>query len=109
MNLERRQADRIEVEATKRDVIVRDSRIIRSVDFDITTPNRLCTAEAPGGATRLLPGLGSELLTQGEFYDRLPASASKEDRNTAKEDRRELEPMPHSETSPERDRCSVRD
>ena len=38
-----------------------------------------------------------ELLTKGELDDRLPTSASKEGRNTAKEDRREFEHVPHSE------------
>jgi hypothetical protein len=56
-----------------------------------------------------LLGTGGQLLTQGEFDDCLPASASKEDRNTSKEDRRELEQMPHSEAYSARRHCSIRD
>jgi len=47
----------------------------------------------PGVAS--LQGVGSELLTKGEFDDRLLASASKERRNTAKGDRREFEQVSH--------------
>ena len=50
-----------------------------------------------------------ELLTEGEFDDRLLASASKESRNTAKGDRREFEQVPHSEMHSARVRCAIRD
>ena len=42
-------------------------------------------------------GESGELLTQGEFDDRLFSSASKEGRNTTKGDPREFEQVPHSE------------
>ena len=61
----------------------------------------------PGSAS--LQGVGGELLTEGEFDDRLLASASKESRNTAKGDRREFEQVPHSEMHSARVRCSIRD
>ncbi len=61
----------------------------------------------PGSA----PSLGEcgELLTKGEFDDRLPTSASKEGRNTAEEDRCEFEQMPHSDAYSARRHRSIRD
>ena len=61
----------------------------------------------PGSAAFL--GVCGQLLTKGEFNDRLLVSASKERRNTAKEDRREFEQVPHSEMHSARVRCSIRD
>ena len=60
------------------------------------------------GATPLL-GERGKLLTKGELDDCLPASASKEGRNTAKEDRCEFEQMPHSEAYSARRHRSIRD
>ena len=58
-----------------------------------------------------VPFLGErgELLTEGEFDERLLASASKESRNTAKGDRREFEQVPHREAHSARRHGSVRD
>ena len=50
-----------------------------------------------------------ELLTEGEFEDRLLASVSEKGRNTAKEDRREFEEIPHDEARSAPGRCGVRD
>jgi hypothetical protein len=60
---------------------------------------------------RSTPLLGErgELLTEGEFDDCLLASASKEGRKTAKEDRREFEQMPHNEAHSARVGCKLRD
>ncbi len=69
--------------------------------------------EAPVG--RSDPGSASplcergELLTKGEFNDHLLVSASKESRNTAKEDRQEFEQVPRSEGHSARRHCSIRD
>jgi hypothetical protein len=50
-----------------------------------------------------------ELLPQGKSDDRLLASTSNEGRNTAKEDRREFEQLPHSEAHSDRNRHRLRD
>jgi hypothetical protein len=50
-----------------------------------------------------------ELLTEGEFDHRLFASASKEGRNTTKEDHQEFEQVPHSEVHSARNHCPMRD
>ena len=69
--------------------------------------------EAPIGRSnpRSTPLLGErcELLTKGEFDDCLPTSASKEGRDTAKEDRCEFEKMPHNEAYSGPGRCGLRD
>ncbi len=58
-----------------------------------------------------VPFLGErgELLTEGEFDERLVASASKECQNTAKGDRREFEQVPHGEEHSAWVRRSIRD
>ncbi len=60
------------------------------------------------GSTSLL-GERRELLTKGELDDRLPISASKEGRNTAKEDQCEFEQVPHREAHSARRHCSIPD
>jgi len=59
----------------------------------------------------LAPFLGEcgELLTEGEFDDRLFASASKEGRNITEEAHQEFEQVPHREPHFARGRCSIRD
>ena len=54
-------------------------------------------------------GERGELRTEGEFNDRLLASASKEGRDTAKEDRCEFEQVPHSDAHSARRCCPRRD
>ena len=61
----------------------------------------------PGSAASL--GEGGKLLAEGEFDNRLFASASKESRNTTKEGYQEIEQVPHSEAYSARVRCSIRD
>jgi hypothetical protein len=56
-----------------------------------------------------LLGERGELLAKSEFDDRLLASASKKGRNTAKEDRREFEKLPHNEAHSARRFCSIPD
>ena len=56
-----------------------------------------------------LLGVGSELLTKGEFDQGLLVPASEEGRNALKEGRREFEQVPHSEVHSAGVRCSIRD
>lgn len=69
--------------------------------------------EAPVGRSdpRSMSLLGErgELLTEGDFNNRPLASASKEGRDTAKEDRCEFEQVPPSEANSARVRRSMRD